>query len=427
MKGSATAYLGIGVLCVAAVLVAQQQTIPQLPAPTTAKPNFGSVVPKAADAKLVVPQGFTVDTYADNLQAARLMVFAPNGDLFVSQTGANMVTVLRDTNKDGLPDQRSVFAEGPAARGGRGGAPRGAGGAPPVSTGVMDRPFGLAFHDGYLYVGNTDAVVRYKYTNGDLKAQGAAQKLLDLPGGGNHFTRSVLFSADGRKMFVSVGSADNINETGGNEVRAAVHEYNPDGTGFRLYATGIRNPVGLALQPGTNAVWTAVNERDGLGDELVPDYATSVKDGGFYGWPYSYIGNHVDTRVTNQKPELVAKAIVPDVLIPAHSAALGLAFYTGTQFPQRYRNGLFVALHGSWNRSTTAGVKVIFVPFTNNRPGPIEDFLTGFVVDPNANSKWGRPVGVTVTPDGALLVSDDAANAIYRIRATPAAGARRGN
>jgi glucose/arabinose dehydrogenase len=291
----------------------------------------------------------------------------------------------------------------------------------------MDRPFGLAFHDGYLYVGNTDAVVRYKYTNGDLKAQGAAQKLLDLPGGGNHFTRSVLFSADGRKMFVSVGSADNINETGGNEVRAAVHEYNPDGTGFRLYATGIRNPVGLALQPGTNAVWTAVNERDGLGDELVPDYATSVKDGGFYGWPYSYIGNHVDTRVTNQKPELVAKAIVPDVLIPAHSAALGLTFYTGTQFPQRYRNGLFVALHGSWNRSTTAGVKVIFVPFTNNRPGPIEDFLTGFVVDPNANSKWGRPVGVTVTPDGALLVSDDAANAIYRIRATPATGARRGN
>ena len=416
--------LGLGILCISAVLVAQQQQIPQLPAPTAARPNFGSVVPKPAEAKPTVPQGFTIDTYAEGVQAARLMVFAPNGDLFVSQTGANIISVFRDTNKDGLPDERSVFVQGPPPRG-RGGAPRGAGGAPPASTGQLDRPFGLAFRDGYLYVGNTDAVVRYKYTPGDLKAQGEPEKLVDLPGGGNHFTRNVIFSGDGRKMFVSVGSSDNINEQGGNDVRAAIHEYNPDGTGFRLFGTGIRNPVGLALQPGTNTLWTAVNERDGLGDELVPDYATSVKDGGFYGWPYSYIGNHVDTRVTNQKPELVAKAIVPDVLIPAHSAALGLTFYTGTQFPQRYRNGLFVALHGSWNRSTTEGVKVIFVPFANNRPsGPIEDFVTGFVVNPTANSKWGRPVGVTVTPDGSLLVSDDAANAIYRIRATPAAGAR---
>jgi glucose/arabinose dehydrogenase len=223
-------------------------------------------------------------------------------------------------------------------------------------------------------------------------------------------------------MYVSVGSSNNIDDTGrGNENRAAIHEYNPDGTGFRLFATGIRNPVGLALQPTTNALWTAVNERDGLGDELVPDYATSVKDGGFYGWPYSYIGNHVDKRVPNQKPYLVAKAIVPDVLIPAHSAALGLTFYTGTQFPQRYRNGLFVALHGSWNRSTAQGYKVVFVPFANNRPsGPIEDFLTGFVVDPAAVSKWGRPVGVTVAADGSLLVSDDASHTIWRIRASAA-------
>jgi glucose/arabinose dehydrogenase len=427
MKGSTTASIGLGILCVSAALVAQQQQVPQLPAPTAARPNFGSVVPKPADAKPTVPQGFTIDTYADGVQAARLMVFAPNGDLFVSQTGANMISVFRDTNKDGLPDERSVFVQGPPPRG-RGGAPRGAGGPPPASTGQLDRPFGMAFRDGYLYVANTDAVVRYKYTPGDLKAQGEPQKLLDLPGGGNHFTRNIVFSGDGRKMYVAVGSADNINEQGGNDVRAAIHEYNPDGTGFRLFATGIRNPVGLTLQPGTNTVWTAVNERDGLGDELVPDYATSVRDGGFYGWPYSYIGNHVDTRVANQKPDLVAKAIVPDVLIPAHSAALGLTFYNGTQFPQRYRNGLFVALHGSWNRSETAGVKVIFVPFANNRPsGPIEDFVTGFVVSPTANSKWGRPVGVTVTPDGSLLVSDDAANAIYRVRAAAAGGARRGN
>jgi glucose/arabinose dehydrogenase len=427
MKGTATA-LGLGVLCISLVLAAQQQQIPQLPEPTTARPNFGRVVPKPSDAQLKVPQGFTVETYADNVQGARLMVFAPNGDLFVSQTAANTISVFRDTNKDGLPDERFVYAQGPAARGrGFGGGGGGGGrGAEPATGGTapLDRPFGLAFHDNYLYVGNTNGVIRYKYTAGDTKPQGEPEKLVELPGGGNHFTRNVLFSRDGRKMYVAVGSADNINERGGNDVRAAIHEYNPDGTGFRLFATGIRNPVGLALQPGTNTVWTAVNERDGLGDELVPDYATSVKDGGFYGWPYSYIGNHVDTRVTNQRPELVARAIVPDILIPAHSAALGLTFYTGTQFPQRYRNGLFVALHGSWNRSTAQGYKVIFVPFANNRPsGPIEDFLTGFVVDPSAVSKWGRPVGVTVTPDGSLLVSsDDGSNSIFRIRAAGGRG-----
>jgi len=415
MKGTATALIGLGVF-VSIGLFAQQQS-PQLPAPTQARPNFGSVVPKPGTAQLKVPQGFVVDNYAENVPAARLMVFAPNGDLFVSQSNDNSIGVFRDTNKDGIPEERSVFAKGPAPAG-RGGGP----GLPPTtapSTGELTQPFGLAFQNGYLYVGNTDSVVRYKYTTGDLKAQGKPEKLVDLPGRGNHPMRDVLFSRDGRKMYVSVGSSNNIDDTGnGNEKRAAIHEYNPDGTGFRFFAQGIRNPSGLTWQPVTNTLWTAVNERDGLGDDLVPDYATSVKDGGFYGWPYSYFGNHVDTRVPNQKPDMVAKAIVPDIQIPAHSAALGLAFYTGTQFPQRYRNGLFVALHGSWNRSTTSGVKVIFVPFTNNRPsGPPEDFLTGFVVDPNMNSKWGRPVGVTVTPDGSLLVSSDEGNqGIFRIR-----------
>ena len=266
-------------------------------------------------------------------------------------------------------------------------------------------------------VGNTSRSVRYKYANGDTKASGAPEKLADLAGFGNHSTRNVLFSRDGKKLYVSVGSSNNIDEQGsGNERRAIIEEYNPDGSGFRVFASGLRNPVGLALQPGANTLWTAVNERDNLGDDLPPEYTTSVKEGGFYGWPYSYIGAHVDTRVPQKDPELVKRAIVPDVLIPAHSAPLGIAFYTGNQFPQRYRNGLFVALHGSWNRSTTNGAKVIFVPFQNGKPGMIEDFLTGFVVDSSKNSKWGRPVGVTVTPDGSVLVSDDGGNRIWRIR-----------
>jgi glucose/arabinose dehydrogenase len=289
----------------------------------------------------------------------------------------------------------------------------------------MTQPFGLVFQGGYLYVGNTNSIVRYKYTPGDTKAQGDPEKLADLPGGGNHTTRNILFSRDGRKMYVSVGSSNNIDEQGtGNERRAMIHEYNPDGTGFRIFASGLRNPVGLALQPGTDIIWTCVNERDNLGDDLPPEYATSVKDGGFYGWPYSYIGSHVDTRVPQKDTDLVKRALVPDILIPAHSAPLGLAFYMGTQFPQRFRNGLFVALHGSWNRSSANGYKVIFVPFQNGKPsGPPEDFLTGFVVDPAAVTKWGRPVGVTVAPDGALLISDDAASAqnsgrIWRIHYT---------
>jgi glucose/arabinose dehydrogenase len=416
MRVTATALMGLGVLAISAALVAQQQQVPQLPAPTAERRNPGSVVPKPAGAQLKAPDGFTVDTYAENVPQARLMVWAPNGDLFVSQPRANSISVFRDTNKDGVPEERSVFVQG-APIPGRGQAPLAA------SGGQLNQPFGLAFQNGYLYVGNTNSVARYKYTSGDTKAQGQPEKLADLPGDGNHPFRDVLFSRDGRKMYVSVGSSNNIDESGsGNERRATIHEYNPDGTGFRLFATGIRNPSVLTWQPATNTLWTAVNERDGLGDELVPDYATSVKDGGFYGWPYSYFGTHVDTRVRNQRPDLVAKAIVPDIQLPAHSAALGLTFYTGTQFPQRYRNGLFVALHGSWNRSTTAGVKVIFVPFASNRPsGPPEDFLTGFVVDPTANSKWGRPVGVTVAPDGSLLVSsDDGSQGIFRIRYTGA-------
>jgi len=436
----------IAVLGAAGVLLAQQSgnqpqpradrlapISPASPKPSRAVPRPDGMMPK-------VPAGFTVSSYAE-LQAPRMMVYAPNGDLFVSAPAANNITVLRDANNDGTFEALEVYAQGapPAPRGG--GAGRAAGPppapAPPAVLGAnapackepppfanrgpgeLAAPFGMAFHDGYLYVGNTGSIVRYKYTNGDLKAQGAPEKLLDLPTGG-HSTRNIVFNRAGTKMYVSVGSQSN-NDAGEDCRRAAILEFNPDGTGYRVYASGIRNPVGLALQPGTDIIWTAMNERDNLGDDLVPDYATSVKEGGFYGWPYSYIGKHYDPRYEGSFPDLVNRAIVPDVLIPAHSAALGITFYTGTQFPARYRNGGFVALHGSWNRSVAAGYKVAFFPMVNGRPGPLEDFLTGFLSTNGENGSaiqtWGRPVGVTVARDGGLLVSDDGGNRIWKISA----------
>jgi glucose/arabinose dehydrogenase len=469
-----------------ALVVAQQTSaVPQpradaLPAPGPASPKQSRTIPKPDGLMPIVPAGFTVTTYAE-LQAPRMMVYAPNGDLFVSSPAANTIVVLRDANNDGTFEACTVFAAGDppgAGRGGRGGAlpppavpagcsgpltnpnvpaapaaaPGGAPGAaraggpppqagggrggPPVlgadapactppseflekGPGELRAPFGLAFHDGYLYVGNTASLVRYKYSNGDLKAQGTPEKLMNLPAGG-HSTRNVLFNRAGTKMYIAVGSQSN-NDAGEDCRRAAILEFNPDGSGFRVYASGIRNPVGLALQPGTDIIWTAMNERDNLGDDLVPDYATSVKEGGFYGWPYSYIGKNYDPRYVGSFPDLVGKALVPDVLIPAHSAALGIAFYTANQFPQRYRNGAFVALHGSWNRSVAAGYKVVFFPMTNGRPGPIEDFLTGMLSSTGANGtpieKWGTPVGVTVARDGSLLVSDDGANRIWKVAA----------
>jgi glucose/arabinose dehydrogenase len=447
------------VVAVTAALVAQQNTVlPQpvaskLPAPTTAspKPSRGGTRPEGVMPS--VPAGFTISTYAE-LPSPRMMVYAPNGDLFVSSPGTNTITVLRDANNDGTFEARGTYAGGaaparggPPAGGGGGGGNRGAGrgpggpppgfGQPPAvlgaaapacappptfvekSPGTLAAPFGMAFHDGYLYVGNTGSLVRYKYSNGDLQAQGEPEKLMDLPTGG-HSTRNVIFNRAGTKMYVAVGSHSN-NDAGEDCRRAAILEFNPDGSGYRVFASGIRNPVGLALQPGTDIIWTAMNERDNLGDDLVPDYATSVKDGGFYGWPYSYIGSNYDPRYVGAFPDLVKKTIVPDVLFPAHSAALGITFYTGTQFPQRYRNGGFVALHGSWNRSIASGYRVVFFPMTNGKPGPIEDFLTGFLSTDGTNgspiTQWGRPVGVLTARDGSLLVSDDTGNRIWKISA----------
>ena len=448
------ALLVIGFVALCGVGSAQRSSGPpqphadRLPAISAPRPNRGTLADKPVSAMPVVPAGFTVSVYAE-MRAPRMMVYAPNGDLFVSSPATNTITVLRDANNDGVFEARSVYAGTPPANlptappagqrpappppagqpvnpnvnGERLGAAAPACMPPPQfnnrGPGTVAAPFGLAFHDGYLYVGNTGSIVRFKYTNGDLKAQGEPEKLLDLPTGG-HSTRNVIFNRAGTKMYVSVGSMSN-NNAGEDCRRAAILEFNPDGSGYRVFASGIRNPVGLTLQPGTDIIWTAMNERDNLGDDLVPDYATSVKDGGFYGWPYSYIGSNYDPRYVGAFPELVKRAIIPDVLIPAHSAALGITFYTGTQFPQRYRNGAFVALHGSWNRSTASGYRVAFFPMINNKPGALEDFMTGFIINDGEGGvpleRWGRPVGVTVAADGSLLVSDDGSNKIWKIKA----------
>jgi glucose/arabinose dehydrogenase len=406
-----------------------------LPPPGDATPNPSRPAERPAGFAPTAPEGFAVSAFAE-LQAPRMMVFAPNGDLFVSSPSANSITVLRDADGDGAYETRSVFAEGTPPAGGRGGG-GGRGGPPPApgaeapacvappdfvarGAGEIAAPFGLAFNGGYLYVGNTGSLVRIPYSDGDLEAQAAPEKLMDLPVGG-HSTRNIQFNRAGTKMYVAVGSQSN-NDAGEDCRRAAILEFNPDGTGYRVFASGIRNPVGLALQPGTDILWTAINERDNLGDDLVPDYATAVRDGGFYGWPYSYIGDNYDPRYEGAFPALVASTVVPDVLFPSHSAALGITFYEGDQFPVRYRDGGFVALHGSWNRSMAAGYKVVFFPMAGSEPGPIEDFLTGFLASDgrgeNQNiEQMGRPVGVVAAPDGSLLVSDDAGNRIWRVSA----------
>ena len=421
----------------------------ELPRPSKATANPNRRVPQPEGILPKVPAGFSVASYAE-LRGPRMMVFAPNGDLLVSSPSTNSIFVLRDANNDGVFEVRGVFADGQtapappaAAADGRPApvlgvleGPQSLVANPPACTpppdyrrhgpGGLRLPFGLAFHGDYLYVGNTDSIVRFAYRRGDLEARGAPEKLLDLPTGG-HSTRNIVFNRAGTKMYVAVGSQSN-NDAGEDCRRAAILEFNPDGTGYRIYASGIRNPVGLALLPGTDKIWIAMNERDNYGDDLVPDFATSVKDGGFYGWPYSYMGKHYDPRYLGSFPDLVERAIVPDVLIPSHSAALGITFYAGTQFPARYRNGGFVALHGSWNRTVASGYRVAFFPMANGKPGPIEDFLVGFLASTGENGtpveQWGRPVGVIVAPDGALLVSDDSGNRIWRIAASTAARGR---
>jgi len=365
---------------------------PILPSPyaTKSSANAPSKVSPPEGFLPTVPAGFKINVFATGFKRPRWLIVAPNSDIFLADIGAGEIVVLRDPQNSGGAQTRERFASG------------------------LTRPFGIAFHDDYVYVGTMKQLVRFKYDPKTSKRLGDAEALLRLPGGG-HDTRSVVFSKDGKHVFVAVGSESNVSP-GEEPIRAAVTICDPDGKNARQYATGLRNPVGLALEPLTGELWTSVNERDELGDDLPPDYLTSLKDGGFYGWPYSYIGDNVDARVKPQRPELVAKAIVPDVLLGSHVAPLQFAFYTGQQFPEPYRSGAFVAEHGSWNRSTRSGYQVSFVAFKDGQPSadPVP-FMTGLVPDPSSKTVYGRPVGVAVAPDGSLLVSDDGAARIYRI------------
>ncbi len=347
------------------------------------------------NAKLSVPKGFKINVFAEgDMRYPRWMALAPNGDVFVADSRANSVLVLRDTNKDGRADQRFVFSA------------------------KLSQPFGMAFHKDWFYVANTDSIVRFKYKSGQTEAAGEPEKVVELtPGGYNqHWTRNILFSPDGKQMFVSIGSATNVSVEA-DPKRAAISVYDRDGKNHRIYASGLRNPIGLAWNPKTGELWTAVNERDGLGDNLVPDYATSVKDGGFYGWPYSYIGQNEDPRRKGENPELVKKAIVPDVLFTSHVASLGIEFYTGKMFPKEYQGDAFVAMHGSWNRQKLSGYKIVRIPFNNGKleGNKYEDFVTGWLPDENSNEVWGRPVGLLIAADGSMLITDDGGRKIWRV------------
>ncbi|WP_231940289.1 PQQ-dependent sugar dehydrogenase [Filimonas lacunae] len=396
----------------------------ELPAPFATKSSnlFSNVTGWPEGITPKAPHGFKVVKFAGELNNPRWIYQASNGDIFVTQAStdanaikkaaaaisgkgksqnlgnsANNVLLFRDTTNDGVPDVQEVFLSG------------------------LEQPFGMLVLGNFFYVANTNALLRYPYNAQTHKITGKAQKILDLPKGGynNHWTRNIVANGNGSKIYVSVGSGSNVAEHGmENEIRRAnILEINPDGSGERIYASGLRNPVGMAWAPGSASLWTAVNERDNLGDGLVPDYLTSVKEGGFYGWPYSYFGNHKDPRLNNQREDLVAKAIVPDVPLGSHTASLGLAFYDKDAFPDKYKNGAFIGQHGSWNNSTLVGYKVVFVPFKNGHPnGKPEDFLTGFINTAAGNNNvYGRPVGVAVLQNGSMLVADDASNTIWSI------------
>jgi glucose/arabinose dehydrogenase len=409
--------------------VAHHLTLADLPPPfsTRSSGNGPRVVAKPADAAVSVPPGFTVRVFAAGLSNPRLLRVAPNGDIFLAETGANRLRVLRAPDGADAPSENQVFADG------------------------LDHPFGIAFYPAgnnpqWIYVANNNSVVRLAYHNGDLKASGAAQVIVPrlTESHGGHSTRDVAFSQDDKRMFISVGSGSNVAETMSKKDPEAVHQWeaehglgaawdaetnradilvtDPEGhQPLHTFATGIRNGVGIAVNPETGDLWTSVNERDGLGDDLVPDYITRVKEGGFYGWPWYYLGNHEDPRHPGERPDLASQTIVPDVMLQSHSASLEMCFYTATKgvaaFPAEYRGDAFAAFHGSWNRSTRTGYKVVRVRLNHGIPtGEYDDFLTGFVVD--NRSVWGRPVGVAVAHDGALLVTEDGNGTLWRVAPT---------
>ncbi len=374
-----------------------------LPAPYSTKSvsNSSSMIDWPSGKMPTAPEGFQVSAFANDLKNPRNTYQAPNGDIFVVESGTrasrDQITIFRDSKKDGSYAMRNVYLSG------------------------LNRPYGVLVLNNYFYVANTDGLLRYPYEASAMEMTSKSEKILDLPAGGynNHWTRNLLASPDGKKIYVTVGSGSNVAEHGmDKEIRRAdILEINPDGSGENIYASGLRNPVGMDWNPANGELWTAVNERDELGDELVPDYATSLKPGGFYGWPYSYFGNNLDPRLKGVGKDLAAKAIVPDVPLGAHTASLGLIFYTKNAFPAKYKNGMFIGQHGSWNRSILSGYKVVFVPFNNGKAGKPEDFLTGFIADAKNAKVYGRPVDVTVINDGSLLVNDDSGNIIWKISA----------
>ena len=382
-------------------------TVADLPKPfaTQSAGAQAHMVPRPEGVWPKVLPGFKVEMYAQGLNNPRMIRTAPNGDYFVAESMSGRIHVFRGVSADGKAEKESVYATG------------------------LNRPFGIAFYPQgpnpqWLYIGDTDEVVRFPYKNGDLEAAGKPEHVADLPSNGRgHWTRDIRFTLDGKKMLVSVGSASNIDDpdtTPAEKNRADVLEFNPDGSGMKVYAYGIRNCVGEEINPKTGELWCSVNERDALGDNLVPDYITSVKPGGFYGWPWWYMGDHQDPRHEGKHPELKDKAIVPDVLLNPHNASLGFIFYNGKQFPSEYDGDIFAAEHGSWNRSARVGYEVIRVPLhgTGHATGEYEDFMTGFVLP--SGDVWGRPVAVTVATDGSLLVTDDGSNSIWRISYTGA-------
>lgn len=397
-----------------------------LPAPDEKNSHnkFSNVIGWPDNKTPVAPEGFTVTRFADKIKSPRNMIQGENGDVFVvlsnsersavdaaknkisgksdaevSGDSANRIIVYRDANKDGVAESSSVFLEN------------------------LNQPYGMLIIKNQFYVANTDGLWVYPYQSGDLKITKPGKKILSLPAGGynNHWTRNLIANKDQSKIYITVGSGSNVGENGmENEVkRANILEINPDGSGERIFAAGLRNPVGMSWNPATGELWTVVNERDELGDELVPDYLTSVKKDAFYGWPFSYYGQNEDPRRKGEKPDLVAKTIVPDVPLGAHTASLGLQFYTGNQFPEKYKNGAFIGQHGSWNRSSFAGYQVAFVPFQNGKAsGSFQPFLTGFIADKEKGDVYGRPVGILQIADGSILVADDVSGIVWRVSYT---------
>ncbi|WP_222946700.1 PQQ-dependent sugar dehydrogenase [Caballeronia sp. EK] len=399
---------------------------PTLPAPRKSlmpTVNIAPAKPWAQGQKPIAPAGFDVTAFGTGLIHPRWIATLPNGDVLVAESNApaqhdenaglkgfvmkkvqkragaavespDRIMLLRDADGDGVAETRTVFID------------------------KLHSPFGMALVGDDLYVADTDAILRFKYENGATQIATPGEKFIDLPAGdiNHHWTKNIIASRDGKKLYVTVGSNSNAAENGidAENGRAAIMEVDIESKQSRLFATGLRNPNGMSWQPQSGALWTVVNERDELGDELVPDYLTSVKDGAFYGWPYSYYGQHVDDRVKPQRADLVQSAIVPDYALGAHTASLGLTFYDGKAFPEHYRNGAFIGQHGSWNRKPRSGYKVVFVPFEDGKPsGPPEDILTGFLS--SDGHALGRPVGVAVDSKGALLVADDVGNTVWRV------------